>query len=95
MLCKFMNLRQKEYSEEQKQNAPPANKEYKNGYFWERNKTYLKNDAILFISSYALRGITAFHRDIIGLFRSKGSKVMAGAPERKYLKILRTRQILS
>ena len=78
MLCKFMNLRQKEYSEEQKQNAPPApaNKEYKNGYFWERNKTYLKNDAILFISSYALRDIRAFHRGIISLFRSKGSKVM-------------------
>ena len=41
MLCKFMNLRQKEYSEEQKQNAPPENKDYKNGFFWEM-KTYLK-----------------------------------------------------
>ena len=40
MLCKFMNLRQKEYSEEQKQNAPPANKEYKN----KANKTQKKSE---------------------------------------------------
>ena len=42
MLCKFMNLRQKEYSEEQNQNAPQQIKNIKMGTFERGIKPILK-----------------------------------------------------